>query len=95
MTEGQTDVGAHGGVDDGFARVRDLFESYLARDPTFSAQLCVYRGGDCVVDLAGGPQLDRESVTGVFSVSKGVAALTIATLVDDGRLDRKCIASGV
>jgi CubicO group peptidase (beta-lactamase class C family) len=66
--------------------VRTLFESYLAEDPSFSAQLCVYRGGDPVVDLAGGPQLDRDSVTGVFSVSKGVAALAIATLVDDGRL---------
>jgi CubicO group peptidase (beta-lactamase class C family) len=80
-------IGAQGEVADGFARVRDLFEAYLAEDPSFSAQLCVYRGGDCVVDLAGGRQLDRESVTGVFSVSKGVAALVIATLVDDSRLD--------
>jgi CubicO group peptidase (beta-lactamase class C family) len=79
-------VGEHGDVDERFARVRDLFSSYVARDRLFSAQLCVYRGAERVVDLAGGPQLGRESVTGVFSVSKGVAALTIATLIDDGRL---------
>jgi CubicO group peptidase (beta-lactamase class C family) len=78
---------AMGDVADGFEQVRERFESYLAEDSSFSAQLCVYRGGDPVVDLAGGPQLDRESATGVFSVSKGVAALTIATLIDDGRLD--------
>jgi CubicO group peptidase (beta-lactamase class C family) len=79
-------VGAQGEVHRSFAPVRNLFESYLAEDPSFSAQLCIYRGGDRVVDLVGGPQLDRESVTGVFSVSKGVAALTIAILIDEGRL---------
>jgi CubicO group peptidase (beta-lactamase class C family) len=81
------DVGARGRVDKSFVRVGSLFQSYLADDPSFSAQLCVYRGGDRVVDLAGGPQLDRGSVTGVFSVSKGVAAVTMAVLIDDGRLE--------
>ena len=66
--------------------MRQRFDRYLAEDPRLSAQLCVYHHGEPVVDLAGGPQLDAQSVTGVFSVSKGVAALTIATLVDDGRL---------
>jgi CubicO group peptidase (beta-lactamase class C family) len=87
LTDMGAQAGARGEVGHRFERVRALFESYLAEDPSFSAQLCVYRGGDRVVDLVGGPRLDRESVTGVFSVSKGVAALTIATLIDDGRLD--------
>jgi CubicO group peptidase (beta-lactamase class C family) len=39
-----------------------------------------------VVDIAGGPAVTPDSLTGVYSVSKGVAALTLATLVDDGRL---------
>jgi CubicO group peptidase (beta-lactamase class C family) len=39
-----------------------------------------------VVDLTGGPDLAEDSVTGVFSVSKGISALVIATLVRDGQL---------
>lgn len=76
----------HGEVDDRLARVRQRFDTYVAEDPSFSAQLCVYQRGDRVVDLAGGPHLERGSVTGVFSVSKGVAAMVVATLLDDGRL---------
>ena len=83
---GLVSADVHGDVDDSFTRVRELFGSYITEDRSFSAQLSVYRGGDQVVDLAGGPHLGRESVTGVFSVSKGAAALTIATLIDDGRL---------
>ena len=78
--------GAQGDVDDRFVPVRRMFDRYLAADPSYSAQLCVYLRGEPVVDLVGGHLLDAESVTGVFSVSKGVAALTVATLIDDGRL---------
>ncbi|WZH35530.1 MAG: serine hydrolase [Microbacterium enclense] len=70
-----------------FRPVRDAFEAYLAQDPSHSAQLCVYVDGSCVIDLAGGPDLAREDITGVFSVTKGVAALALATLVDSNRLD--------
>jgi CubicO group peptidase (beta-lactamase class C family) len=78
--------GAQGDVDDRFVPVRRMFDRYLAADPSYSAQLCVYLRGEPVVDLVGGHLLDAESVTGVFSVSKGVAALTVATLIDDRRL---------
>ena len=37
-----------------------------------------------MVDLVGGPDLADDSVTGVFSVSKGISALTVATLIRDG-----------
>jgi CubicO group peptidase (beta-lactamase class C family) len=40
-----------------------------------------------VIDLAGGDYLERRSLTGVFSVTKGIAAIALATLVDTGRLD--------
>ncbi|WP_432246192.1 serine hydrolase domain-containing protein (plasmid) [Arthrobacter sp. G.S.26] len=78
LTEGQTDTR--------FAAVRRRFEQYL-NDENYSGQLAVWWRGRPVVDIAGGPELTRESVTGVFSVSKGVAALVIATLIDDGRLE--------
>lgn len=70
-----------------FAAVARALEDFLAEDPTFSAQLCAYVGDTCVVDLTGGSGLDAHEITGVFSVTKGVAALTLATIVDDGLLD--------
>lgn len=78
LAEGQTDTR--------FAAVGRRFEQYL-NDDSYSGQLAVWWRGQPVVDLAGGPELTLDSVTGVFSVSKGVAALVIATLIDDGRLE--------
>ena len=70
-----------------FAEVRELFDSFLADDPGYSAQLSVYRRGTKVVDLCGGPGLAPGDITGTYSCSKGVAAFVIALLVQDGRLD--------
>ncbi|MFJ6453984.1 serine hydrolase domain-containing protein [Paenarthrobacter sp. NPDC091669] len=73
-------------MDTRFAAVGRRFEQYLESDG-YSGQLAVWWRGKPVVDIAGGPELTPDSVTGVFSVSKGVAALVIATLIDDGRLE--------
>lgn len=75
-----------GTVSPGFEAVRNQFDAYLLADPAYSAQLSVYWHGDLVVDLVGGPDLAADSVTGVFSVSKGISALVIAMLVRDGQL---------
>ena len=72
-------------IDDRFRSVAALFASYLAEEG-FSAQLSVRWRGESVVDVAGGPAVATASITGVYSVSKGVAALALATLFDDGRL---------
>jgi CubicO group peptidase (beta-lactamase class C family) len=71
----------------GFAAVRELFDSFLAEDPEYSAQLAVYRDGVKVVDLSGGPHLAPGDVTGTYSCSKGVGAMVIALLLQDGDLD--------
>lgn len=70
-----------------FAPVRDLFDSMLDADPRYSAQLAVYHQGARVLDLVGGPDSSADSVTGVFSCSKGVAALAFSLLVQDGLVD--------
>ncbi len=67
-----------------FAPVRKLFNTMLAADPAYSAQLAVYFEGNKVVDLVGGPNIAADSLTGVFSCSKGVAALAFSLLVQDG-----------
>lgn len=70
-----------------FAVVRELFDSMLDDAPRYSAQLAVYLGGTRVVDLAGGPDSAADSLTGVFSCSKGVSALAFSLLVQDGLVD--------
>ena len=70
-----------------FAGVRELFDSMLDADPGYSAQLAVYHQGAKVVDLVGGKDSRADSLTGVFSCSKGVAALAFSLLVQDGLID--------
>lgn len=70
-----------------FTEVRELFDTLLAEDPEYSAQLAVYRAGSKVLDLCGGPGLRPGDITGTYSCSKGAAAFVIALLVQDGLLD--------
>ena len=76
-----------GTVAPGFESVQTLLNTFLAADEAYSAQVVALWRGEPVVDLAGGSELDSDSVTGVFSVSKGVAAVALSLLVEDGRLD--------
>jgi CubicO group peptidase (beta-lactamase class C family) len=78
---------AEGWVAPGFEPVRNQLNAYLLSDPRYSAQVAAYSDGELVVDLVGGPHLDRQSITGVFSVTKGVASLVVALLVERGELD--------
>ena len=70
-----------------FSGVRELFDSMLDADPGYSAQLAVYHQGANVVSLVGGRDSAADSLTGVFSCSKGVAALAFSLLVQDGLID--------
>ncbi|WP_431229796.1 serine hydrolase domain-containing protein [Paenarthrobacter nicotinovorans] len=71
----------------GFESVAELFGRFLAQDPEYSAQVAAYHRGVKVLDLSGGPHIRPDSVTGVFSCSKGMAGLVMALLVQDGQLD--------
>ena len=63
------------------------FEAHGAADPTHSAQLAVYQGGELVLDLTVGPGLEPDSILPVFSSSKGAAAVVVALCVQRGLLD--------
>ncbi|MFD8995132.1 serine hydrolase domain-containing protein [Streptomyces abikoensis] len=79
---------AQGTVAEGFEPVREAFEATLTQERAgHSAQLAAYVDGRRVVDLWGGPEITGESLTGVFSSSKGAAHLVVALLVQDGTLD--------
>ncbi|OAE01757.1 serine hydrolase domain-containing protein [Arthrobacter sp. OY3WO11] len=78
---------SHGFVAPGYGGVLELFDSFLGEDPQYSAQLAAYQDGVQVVGLSGGPDVAPDSVTGAYSCSKGVAAMVIGLLVQDGLLD--------
>jgi len=65
--------------------VRERFAEWSAADPDWGAQLCMLVGDEVVVDLTCGPGAD--AITGVYSVSKGVAATVIALLLGEGVLE--------
>lgn len=71
----------------GFETVRQDLDAMFTADPTYSAQLAVYHSGHKVLDLHGGPDMSADSVTGVFSCSKGVAALAFSLLVQEQLVD--------
>ena len=76
-----------GTVAPGLEPVRELMAEMAAQDPDYSAQPSAYVGGQQVVDLWAGPHQGADTLTGVFSCTKGVSALTLARLVEAGELD--------
>ncbi|WP_184666221.1 serine hydrolase domain-containing protein [Saccharothrix violaceirubra] len=76
-----SDSEVHGTVAHGFEAVRDEFAA-VAQD----AQLAVHLHGRRVVDLWTG-DVAGDSLTGVYSSTKGATALVVAVLVQDGVLE--------
>ncbi|MFJ8738664.1 serine hydrolase domain-containing protein [Embleya sp. NPDC127516] len=77
-----------GSVAAGFEEVRAEFAAVLAELPDEpGAQLAVYREGRRVVDLWAGDQVTGDTLTPVYSATKGAAHLVMALLVQDGALD--------
>ncbi|BBH70692.1 serine hydrolase [Actinoplanes sp. OR16] len=76
-----------GTVAPGFETVREEFAAFLSEEPAATgSQLAAYHRGVQVVDLWG-DDVGGDTLTGVFSVSKGAAHLVVALLVQDGVLD--------
>ena len=82
------------GADPRFAGVAAAFAQNLAEGLELGARFTAYVDGRPAVDLAGGwadrartRRFDAETLAPVFSVTKAVAAVMIARLVDAGRLD--------
>ncbi|MBL4855036.1 MAG: beta-lactamase family protein [Robiginitomaculum sp.] len=88
------DFPVSGHVADGFEPVRSAFVANFADGFEAGAGFCVYKDGECLVDLIGGTRDRRgelawqsDTLVPVFSTTKAVAALVIAWLVEQGRLD--------
>ena len=79
-----------GRVSPGFESVREMFEDYFRRGEERHAQLCVYVGMECVVDLWGSADVVEEedfgpdSLVNVFSSTKCIESIVVAKCVDRG-----------
>ena len=71
----------------GFEPVAEEFGRLLAQERDARGQFCAYLRGQRVVDLWGGDGVAPDDLQGVFSSSKGVSAICIALLVQQGALD--------
>ncbi len=82
-----------GQTDPGFAAVADAFADNFRRHAEIGASICVFQHGRKVVDLWGGHAdearsrpWDRDTLVNVWSTTKGMMALCVARLTDQGLL---------
>src|SRR5262249_21773147 len=87
-----------GACDPAFKRVREVFaETFIGAEPyrNVGASLCVYVRGNCVLSLFGGrtgaetlnaAPWAHDTLVNIWSATKGVTAIAVAILVDEGRL---------
>ncbi len=87
-------VELHGACEPRFGAVRDAFAANWTEHDEVGASLCVIVGGEVVVDLWGGfadearaRAWEPDTITNVYSSTKGIAAAAAAMLVDRGQLD--------
>lgn len=83
-----------GKFDPEFSLVADAFAQNFELRNEVGASICVYRQGECVVDMWGGvadPETDKpwtqDTVSVVFSCTKAMTALSAHLLVDRGELN--------
>jgi CubicO group peptidase (beta-lactamase class C family) len=83
-----------GFVDEGFGALLDVFRANFLQRGDLGAACTVYRDGRLVVDLWGGiadrrtgRPWERDTATLIFSCTKGIVAILVYLLVQDGVLD--------
>ncbi|MGC0421642.1 serine hydrolase domain-containing protein [Embleya sp. AB8] len=88
-TTAYDDGTVHGTVAAGFEGVREEFAAVVGelRAAPPEAQLVAYLDGRRVVDLWAGPGTTADTLTSVYSMTKGAAHLVVALLVQEGVLD--------
>jgi len=81
----------YGEVTAGFEPVRRLFERNMATMAEDNAQLCIYVGGEKVVDLwasaSGDDDFHADSLVNIFSSGKSLESIALALLAEKGLID--------
>ncbi|MEV6956581.1 serine hydrolase domain-containing protein [Streptomyces sp. NPDC051183] len=81
-------MSVNGTVAPGWEPVREEFAAFVAAEEVSpEAQLAVHHHGRRVVDLYAGESTGPDTLSGVFSITKGAAHLVVALLVQEGALD--------
>jgi CubicO group peptidase (beta-lactamase class C family) len=87
-------LSVHGAVRPGFEPVEAAFRENFERRGEVGAAFCAWHAGEIVVDLWGGladretdEPWDEDTLTVVFSATKGLVALCLLMLADRGKLD--------
>lgn len=100
MTAGSSRAQVQGSVRPGFEAVRAAFEENFARRREIGAACCIYLDGDKVVDLWGGVRdratgapWEEDTMTLVYSSTKGMSALVMALAHSRGWLDYDALAA--
>ena len=79
-----------GAVSPGYEAVREMFKKNVETGRERDAQLCIYVGGEVVVDLWGSAEGDTsytaDSLQCIFSSSKAVTAIAVAQAAEKGLL---------
>ncbi|MGH3654885.1 serine hydrolase domain-containing protein [Glutamicibacter sp.] len=71
-------------ITEDFAPLAEALEARAAEEDSYSAQLAVYHRGELVLSHSVGDHLSGDALTCVFSCTKGLSALVVALLVQDG-----------
>jgi CubicO group peptidase (beta-lactamase class C family) len=89
-----TDTEIRGFAPPRFQALADAFAANFAQDEELGARFCLAQNGEVIIDLMAGfadrartRPFDANTLCSIFSVSKAVAGLLIARLVDAGKLD--------
>lgn len=86
-------VQVHGLVTPGFEKVADAFRENFRLRNERGASFCAYVEGEKVIDIWGGEADEagrpwrEDTISTLFSATKGLAALTLLLLADRGQLD--------
>jgi CubicO group peptidase (beta-lactamase class C family) len=75
-----------------FEHIRDTFDTILNGQPAGGAAFSVFAEGECMIDLHGGESRPgnpwaADTLSLMFSNTKGLVSILVATLVDSGALD--------
>lgn len=76
-------------ITEDFAPLARALEARAAEEENYSAQLAIYHRGELVLSHSVGEHLAGDALTCVFSCTKGLSALVVALLVQDGLIDPK------
>lgn len=74
-------------ITEDFAPLAADLDERVAAKPGYSAQLAIYHRGQLVLSHTAGDYLSADALTCAYSVTKGLAALVLALLVQEQKLD--------